>query len=505
MAIMREGFSFSLEKKDNYFQLKIRDEKLNKSLTIDEQSERNVCKRLIKKISEDRVELLFLIGVGMGFWIEGLLSSPFVSKLIILEPDKTLYNLVSQLPPIKKLIESGKVEFFLAGEIDDFLVSMRSRYELLFFKRIEVYVNELMRRMYREDYNNLERRIGKALNTLVNDGLTIARHSLRWMGNFISNLKKLSDCYCLNSLYNRYEGTAVIVGAGPSVDDILKNTEIGKAYIISTDAALRTLYSSGYRPNLIVTLDPQPSVMYHFRGIPKRFLCNIPCAISLVSYRDVFDLFSERYVYFTHHPVSMLFDFDKLYGNVINRESVTSVAFELAARMGFRDIIFIGCDFSYPHYKTYSSKSFFYLYLISNSTRFSPAVSGEIEYLKRVLIFTRNDRNLPTSGKLLDYREELEKLMDDFEGSETRTFIFSPYLLRVDRSGSKNPFKGASFKIKNGFPYGLKKIESIIGYKSEIFKKIIETVCIRWRLIKKMDCPEEYLESHFLSLIGLEK
>lgn len=502
---MKNSMSFFLEKNDNGYQLTIYHKESGMHLTIDEQSEAKAGKKLVRKLESTRVELLILIGVGMGFWIEELLSLPFLIRIVVLEPDTQFYNSIYTLNSIRKLCNSDKVEFFLGDDVEVFLSSLQTRYEYLRFNRIEVHVNELMNRAYIDDYGTLKRKIGDALNLLLNEGLTIARHSLRWMGNFVSNLKKLPECFYVDSIYNRFGGTAIIVGAGPSADKILNERDIGKAFIISTDAGLRPLFNSGYTPNLIVTLDPQPSVMYHFKGINKDILKNIPCVVSLLSYREVFDLFSEIYVYFTNHPVSMLFNFDNLSENIINRESVTSVGFEIAVRMGFNKIVLVGCDFSYPHYRVYSGKTFFYLYNISKASRFFSAVSGEAGYLKKVLLKSEEKSQIPSSRKLLDYKRELEEQIRNVERGGLEVSIYSPYYMRIDRSGAEDPFENCFYFTKNNIPHQAAKINTPIKYRPEIFKKIIETLCLRWNLVKKMDCSESYIEFHFLNLLGFDK
>jgi len=235
--------------------------------------------------------------------------------------------------------------------------------------------------LYRRQYEGLEKSIKKGLDELTGDGLTIARFARIWINNYCRNsgVKSIKPA---SSLYGCFSGNALITGAGPSLDrvlaKILRYRE--RLFLIAVDASVKPLLKYRIRPDMIVTVDPQAAVFYHFSGLGEEDISGIPAVMSPMTYPPVFGLFTKKYIYHTKHPLCMPREGENKY--VINHRAVSSIAFELACRMGFTSIHLAGFDFSYPGYRAYARHTFFYEYAAASGTRFYTAGTAEGQLIR---------------------------------------------------------------------------------------------------------------------------
>jgi hypothetical protein len=153
--------------------------------------------------------------------------------------------------------------------------------------------------------------------------------------------------------------------------------------LIAADASVKPLLSGGILPDLIVTIDAQPHVRYHFAGVEED-VRHIPAVISPLCHPSVFSLFDTRYLFVTEHPVfrRVLPDRDTREANTLNHRAVSAVVLGAALRMGFVRILLAGFDFSHPGMRCYADRSFFSEYALSRGRRFHPPVMFETQRLR---------------------------------------------------------------------------------------------------------------------------
>jgi hypothetical protein len=134
-------------------------------------------------------------------------------------------------------------------------------------------------------YGGLESEVKNQLDILISDGLTIARFARIWVKNFSINLKKIKETILVSSLYNRFRGPVVIAGAGPSLDGVIDDIKAARKriFLLATDAAVKPLMHNDVIPDLIISIDPQPSVYLHFQGLNRKSLEEIPAVLSFLS------------------------------------------------------------------------------------------------------------------------------------------------------------------------------------------------------------------------------
>ncbi len=403
--------------------------------------------RYFKRFADNPGEIRIFIGLGLAHHIlpfERAVKKAIertgergnrLGQIVVLEPDDCIYNSVKGCRSVQKLIESRTVRVYAGDAVRHFVEDIKTRYDYLFCRSIQVLSYPALKNIFREQYENLEKSIGGGLDELLSDGLTIARFSRLWINNYCRN-NSIKNIRPVSALYGGFSGHVLIAGAGPSLDRVLEKLLRleDRLFIIAVDASVKPLLKHRVRPDAIVTVDPQDTVFYHFSGLRREDIGGIHAVMSSTAYPPVFELFSEKYVFHTKHPLSG--PQTGVNDDMINHRAVSSIAFELACRMGFTSIHLAGFDFSYPGYRAYARHTFFYEYAEASGTRLHTAGTVEGRLIRRNIarnvrvkadtgISTSEDaadkdtgsreRTVPSASNLDSYRMELEAIIDEMK------------------------------------------------------------------------------------------
>ena len=345
--------------------------------------------------------LLFFIGVGLAYHILPFADSALVERVVVLEPDEALYRKVKHIDSVKRLVKREDVELHVGADIEIFLRELEGNYDYVYYDALHVLRHQRLFQAYRDVYNALENRLHVQINSLLDDASTIGRFAALWINNYIQNRARPVAYRSVSALFGRYSGTAVVFGAGPSLDRVIQElcTEKRGMYLIATDAALKPLLRHGIRPNLLISMDPQHTVYYHMAGLRSEDIRDIPAVLHLLCSHHIFSLFNEKYLYATRHPLSHIPDIGL--GRLFNYTAVSSLACALAVEMGFDSIVLAGFDFSFTGMRAYARESFFYDYCVDNSFRLRTADTMEMQSIR--------NRGV---NRLQEYNVELELLLE---------------------------------------------------------------------------------------------
>jgi hypothetical protein len=352
-----------------------------------------------------KIELYLFIGLGLGYHIAPFVQNPAVKRVVILEPDEALFGAVREVESVRALCTDDKVEVYTGSRVAGFLAGLKGRYDYLFLEGFKVLTHPRLMRIFEEEHGELESRIRHGLSLLLGDALTIGSFARIWINNLFRNLSAPGEVSLVSDLFGLYRGTAVVAGAGPSLDLLLGQIEgvREEIFLIAADAALKPLMRRGVTPDLVVSVDPQPAVHYHLSDLPSDGICDIPLVMNPLCNPELALTFRTRYLYFTPHPSTELFrPLAKEVGELVfSSRAVSSLAVNLASRMGFRTICLAGMDFSYPGLRAYARHSFFHDYCGLHGTRLRTFDTEELELLR-----SRGSRNFE------EYRREMESQVE---------------------------------------------------------------------------------------------
>lgn len=181
----------------------------------------------------------------------------------------------------------------------------------------------------------------------------VARFDRIWAANYDANRGVISRSPGVSSLFGKFEGVpAVIVGAGPSLSKNIMwlHGARDRAVVICVDTILPALDAEGIRPDITVTLDPQPEVERFFESVDTAGKTLVAPTIASPSALDAWK--GEKVFYNKFAPdvpvLQRIAQMNPDIGFLIPGGSVLSVGLDLAFRMEADPIAFIGQDLSYP-------------------------------------------------------------------------------------------------------------------------------------------------------------
>jgi len=238
---------------------------------------------------------------------------------------------------------------------------------------------------------------------------------------FCDNLNKNLDVFIrspgINDYKDFFKGQSVLlVGAGPSLDDNLnylrKNQD--KHYIVCVDTSFPILIENDITPDFVVSVDPQPETMRHFRCFAKK---RVPLIVTPVSCAELVEKYPGPILFFLQKDHSVTKSLEKYFadkGVSYSGGSVSCFALDIAVQFGFERIILVGMDYAYTNMRVYSANAQESILLFRSSNRFC-----SIETLHRKKIYS--DKLLRVSSyenetvysniSLCSYKKNIENLV----------------------------------------------------------------------------------------------
>ena len=430
--------------------------------------------------------IYIIIGLGYFYHLLPFANNSQINKLIIVEPDEELFYLVKTSEMFSQLENNRRVTFIVGlEETKKFLEKLKGSYEFLFYDRLSLLSYPPLERLLPEVYRSIKDKINISLSELFRDGLTIAKFAKRWLLNFRRNFREFSESYDLLSLQRTYAGECIVAAAGPSLNRAiseLKTIDRENYFIIAVDASVRPLILSGIVPDLIVNIDPQPYIRFHFFDVEK-WLENIPVVLNPMASYEVFHLFNQRYLYSTRHPLlQIIAGKNSQYKEDFSFQSVSTLAVKIANFLGFNKIYLIGFDYSYSNYSSYAKDSFFYRFCLINSSKFNPFFTMEIGFISKKL---RTNSSSLSPEELNNYKNELEHLIKIFKEQDQNVKLFNLFSQGVKINETK---ECSRIKKKFSYEFGNNALNTKFKLNFNLLEDskedIIKSLTLYYRLIK---------------------
>jgi hypothetical protein len=175
--------------------------------------------------------------------------------------------------------------------------------------------------------------------------------------NVIRNLAGLVDMPGASLLAEQITGgTALVLGAGPSLDRILPYLEYGKkkAILIAVDTVVSTLNGAGIEPDLIVTSDPFPENRVHLRH--QSHLGSPVLLHPAMDPEFVKEFTGKSLLYALENPLAdFLLEGEPDVPFLSSWGSVSIVAVDLAIKLGCEKILLGGLDLAFTDGRSYCS------------------------------------------------------------------------------------------------------------------------------------------------------
>ena len=280
------------------------------------------------------------------------------------------------------------------------------------------------------------------LHTLVQRNLdkdainnrTLTKFGRLWLRNSCRNLDFLATCDGVK----RYENAgwnldACVVGAGPSLDEILPHLKEIKerCLLIAVDTALRACLRAGVEPDFVVLADPQYWNARHLAGLESLSSVLIT---EVAAYPSVFRFPCQEVVLCSSlYPVGKFFSsrgLDK--GELGAGGSVATSAWGFARLCGCRRIFLAAVDLAFPGKRTHAHGSTFEEKTHQNSTRLISSQQSQVAALFSADISVK--KSYVGEPVITDQRMELYAWWFESKVAahpEVQTFSLSPHSLAI--------------------------------------------------------------------------
>lgn len=427
----------------------------------------NEAKTWINKMAGTAREKSKVLMYGFGYGYHAKEYAAFFSEhsLFLYEPDVQVLLAAMSVIDIERLFESLNIIGFAVGTSKDVVDDMLKSINQFSNDRSNIVVLPVYRKIKAEELNVIYSYAEKAIMDHNNGIYNFKKFGLLWTKNSMYNIKSLLSSPSIVALENKLEGvTAVIVGAGPSVEADIEYLRKLKehAFIIAAGTAIQTLLHYGIQPHLIVSIDGSEG---NYKAFQPLDINHIPLLYAaMIDYR-IIEHRESRLLHVHLKSDSTIEHFMDNCGaeSVIFRttHSVTGTAVQAAIYMGCKEIVFAGQDLSYSGKQVYASGAK-HLSAEQNDTRIREATLP-VENVQGAMNRTSNGM------KAMMY--DLEELLSKYPGIR---FVNTTQLGAKIKHTSWEPMGDVLQRLDNRVIQEDFFIKALVGLQSYSKKQVLE-------------------------------
>ncbi|WP_410690029.1 motility accessory factor [Campylobacter lari] len=304
-----------------------------------------------------RHPFLIFFGIGNGMLIFELLKNPLKDYICIIEPEIELLYIALHLNDFSQDLQDKRLHIYLYEDIN-FLTFYRffEQEKIHFF--VKTYDLLLMSNFY-EIYENAIAMTNslciESIKSLVVRQGNSSEDSFEGITQLLHNLPYQLANPSLKDLLKQRKGkieNAIIVSTGPSLIKQLPLLKeyANKASIICADTAYPILAKHNIKPDYVLALERHDLVYQCFEQDNQEFDKDILFIIASVAHKSVIDTLekTKKSYILVHRPLpfSKALHMDD-YGYLGSGLSVANMAYDLAIKLGHKNIILIGQDLAY--------------------------------------------------------------------------------------------------------------------------------------------------------------
>ncbi|MBT0823640.1 DUF115 domain-containing protein, partial [Campylobacter lari] len=304
-----------------------------------------------------RHPFLIFFGIGNGMLIFELLKNPLKDYICIIEPEIELIYIALHLNDFSQDLQDKRLHIYLYEDIN-FLTFYRffEQEKIHFF--VKTYDLLLMSNFY-EIYENAIAMTNslciESIKSLVIRQGNSSEDSFEGITQLLHNLPYQLANPSLKDLLKQRKGkieNAIIVSTGPSLMKQLPLLKeyANKASIICADSAYPILVKHNIKPDYVLALERHDLVYQCFEQDNQEFDKDILFIIASVAHKSVIDTLEKtKKPYILVHrplPFAKALHMDD-YGYLGSGLSVANMAYDLAIKLGHKNIILIGQDLAY--------------------------------------------------------------------------------------------------------------------------------------------------------------
>lgn len=311
---------------------------------------------------EVEAEHIIVYGVGLGYHILALAEKYPKAKFSLIEPSfEILHAFLCEINLKDIELENIYIDDanYVEKLVDNIVVNNKTDENKIFTLTSYKNIFENKYKMFLDDFMKLLKSKRSSISVNYN-------FQKRWVVNSLKNFSTTINTKNIllqdRSIYKNK--AAVIVSAGPSLEDELENIrkirDNNLAYIFSAGSSISTLIKNGIYPHATTSYDPGQFNYNVFNEIYRNDIKDIPLIYGTsVGFETIDKYPGEKLHMITSQDMISQFliqssSKNKIEG-IIDSPSIAIINLQLLYRLGFSKIILVGQNFAYRDKKRYSS------------------------------------------------------------------------------------------------------------------------------------------------------
>ncbi|WP_412097474.1 motility associated factor glycosyltransferase family protein [Campylobacter lari] len=303
----------------------------------------------------ERYPVLFFYGLGNGLLYKALLKNENHKSIVVFEPNIEILYIVFHLIDFSQELKDKRlyvVDKYEKAYLNDFLGK-----EL----QVRNYLQNTQLFTHSSYYNNykeipfIEKNIQELCSYLITELGNNSKDSIQGITQLLHNLPYQLANPSLKDLLKQRKNkndNAIIVSSGPSLIKQLPLLKeyANKASIFCADGSYTILHKYGIKPDYVLSLERTEIISEFFNNDFKEFDKDILfILVSLIHPKTIKYLNKNNRKFILVHrplPFAQSLNMDD-YGYLGTGMSVANMAYELAVKLGHKNIILIGQDLAY--------------------------------------------------------------------------------------------------------------------------------------------------------------
>lgn len=321
------------------------------------------AERWFTKLDLSHVDVLYVYGVGLGYYYEA--SKKWLRKssdhhLVFLEDDLAVIHRLFETKRGTQLLQDDQVHLHFFSEVNGTNSIFCELYWKFMTQNIAFSASRSYEKNKKEKCIELQHQLH--YDASIKSGLLeeYLQYGVAFYRNFYSNMLNLPGSFLGNALFGKFKDVpAIICGAGPSLQKnvaLLKKLK-NQAIVFAGSSALNALSAAGIQPHFGAGIDPNSLQEGRLSQIPDLnfpfFYRNriFPKALQLVQGPKLYIMGSGGYD--TSEWFEKKFE---IKGETIEEgHNVVNFCLEIAHAMKCNPIIFVGLDLAYTGMQAYTA------------------------------------------------------------------------------------------------------------------------------------------------------
>lgn len=328
-------------------------------------------------MNEERLDLVFMLGLGLGYQVEELIKQKKIQNLLLCEPSRDVFYAMLHCIELKPIIEhckslGGTVSFTIGGHALEPVNAIHQ----FFQSKGHAYLGRFYAfQHYESDTNAETMKQLKALGYRLLFGWGFMEDEIIGFRHTLANIKSgYRVCKTKNEFTNRSSNRPVFIAAnGPSIDysmDFLRENQ-NEIIIISCGTTLKALLKNNITPDIHVEMERPKSLVKYIEGVEQQQeksqvkLKDIQLVALNTVHPEVLEKFKSPLLLIKNADVGGVFlesiDKQGLYAiTQYPNPTCVNTAMELVTLLGFKEIYLVGTDFGYVSTEHHHSKDSVY-------------------------------------------------------------------------------------------------------------------------------------------------